>query len=130
MKGHLILAVLFLLIACGKEETKKKTVFKDQSALQSQLQTKGVAFGTNALGRVLITCSDVYSVSNQQKVDGLVSFKNSIGLNNSRTLYYTVGATRLSPVEMSSLLSVAIQTLSYANPSSTICPNSVLAMQY
>jgi hypothetical protein len=121
MKNCFVLALLVLLASCGK--TVKTT--KSTSYSMSGLQASGIYVTSYYQGTLSVLCSSGSSsiVTNQDRINELTAFRNTIGVDSSKSLSYTYGSITLTPLQMNTLLSSAILRLQQsANLNSTYCP--------
>lgn len=134
MRYLTILLMMLALVSCGKETKSKKSVKYYSSEKLSSLGIEFVPY----FGRLYITCQSDGRITNQQRIEELTRFKNSLGLNSDNTIEYFYGDITLTPEELDQLLSEAIYALqsaaytysgSYSGPP-TECPDYELASSY
>ena len=105
MKTLVLISALMFLVACGKDSKESSRDFS-----LSALQNQGVYFQSYGQSLV-IYCSSNGSTTNQTRLNTLQNFMNSIGVDNSKTLYYEMNGMQIEPYRMKSLLQQAISSL-------------------
>lgn len=130
MKYLIVLAMMLALVSCGKETKSKKSVKYYSSETLSSLGIDFVPY----FGKLYVICESDGVTTNQQRIQELSKFKNSLGLNSSKTIEYYYEDVTLQPEELDQLLTQAIyalQSASYSySGSPTECPAYELASTY
>jgi hypothetical protein len=130
MKGHVVLALLCLLVSCGKSSSKSEGS-SSSSSNAAKMQFSGLSFETDLrYGILVISCSDVASVTNSQKLNSLTAYRSAIASDSTSSTMYAFGSGQASPYQMNNVLTLAIQSLQYADPASINCPKRILANSY
>lgn len=126
MKFLMILLSLFMLVSCGKSDSKKKSQSAFENAY-SQMKTQFLSSGLDIIdmeGVVIISCADNYRTSNQQRINSLNSLVLFIQQNHIELFEFENG-TILRPAQFYNLIAGAINTLQYSYAQT--CPSSQLA---